>query len=198
MFTIFKNLFGNLNRVLNLSQPTSIFSVMIILLITTVIIVFLLILIFITYSIIYKVINFVFKHLIKKLDNKLYDNSVRNAKLSIKFVSGILYLSVKIFAVLLCVSFISPNSLIFFGIFSLSLAIMFRKDLENLSAGLTLVFTNKLKIGDNIVIKDIKGRVKDLNISYILLDSENEEILIPNRAISKEIIVRIKENHNID
>ncbi len=145
------------------------------------------------YYSLYMVLTYILKKIIKKPSSKVYDKNIKRAKLEFSFISSLIYSGVKVFVIFMCISFIAPNSFSFFGAFSISLALIFKPDLENLSAGLALIFTDKLKIGDKIVIKDMEGIVEDLNINYMLLNSGKEKIMIPNLMISQEIIVKKDE-----
>jgi small-conductance mechanosensitive channel len=76
------------------------------------------------------------------------------------------------------------------SIVAAALAIITRDYISNFLSGMIISFSNMISIGDRIKIKDIKGRVHDITLSYIHLISDDEELIsIPSNLFFVHEIV---------
>ena len=73
------------------------------------------------------------------------------------------------------------------GVGSLVIALALQDTLSNLVSGFLLILEGPIKIGDWIMIGDVKGKVIDINWRSVrLLNSRKDVFVIPNGAIAKD------------
>ena len=73
------------------------------------------------------------------------------------------------------------------GVGSLVIALALQDTLSNLVSGFLLILEGPIKIGDWVMIGDVKGKVIDINWRSVrLLNGKNDVFVIPNGAIAKE------------
>jgi len=63
------------------------------------------------------------------------------------------------------------------SILAAGLAIITRDYISNFLSGMIISFSNMISIGDRIKIKEIKGKVSDISLSFIHLISDDEELI---------------------
>ena len=71
--------------------------------------------------------------------------------------------------------------------------------LANFGAGLSIILTRPFKVGNTIAVKGASGVVDEITLSAtILVGSDGERIIVPNRQIVGEIITNSAEHRTID
>ena len=76
------------------------------------------------------------------------------------------------------------------GIFSIAVGFAFRDILENLLAGLLLLFRAPFRTGDEIEVADSRGTVVEINLRETVLRTyEGRQVLVPNATVYKNRIV---------
>lgn len=76
------------------------------------------------------------------------------------------------------------------GIFSIAIGFAFRDILENLLAGLLLLFRAPFRTGDEIEVADIRGTVVEINLRETVLRTyDGRQVLVPNATVYKNTIV---------
>ncbi len=76
------------------------------------------------------------------------------------------------------------------GIFSIAIGFAFRDILENLLAGLLLLFRAPFRTGDEIEVADVRGTVVEINLRETVLRTyEGRQVLVPNSTVYKNTIV---------
>jgi small conductance mechanosensitive channel len=79
--------------------------------------------------------------------------------------------------------------LTFLGALSLAVTFALQDVLKNLVAGLYLLWERPFLIGDSIQVKDVTGKVEDVQIRTTLLRAENGQlIVVPNAVLFTEIV----------
>ena len=79
--------------------------------------------------------------------------------------------------------------LTFLGALSLAITFAIQDVLKNLVAGLYLLWERPFEIGDAIKVKDVTGKVEDIQIRTTLLRADNGQlIVIPNGVLFTEIV----------
>jgi small-conductance mechanosensitive channel len=64
-----------------------------------------------------------------------------------------------------------------------------QRTLGNFVAGLLIAFTQPLRLGDDVVIEDIKGRVEEIGLIYTFVRTENgDRLVIPNEKLASDTI----------
>lgn len=72
----------------------------------------------------------------------------------------------------------------------------FKDWLPNLISGIYLIRTEKVKSGDIIKTKDIKGRVIEINLLETKIETNSNEIIfIPNSNLTKIELIKEKKKH---
>ena len=74
------------------------------------------------------------------------------------------------------------------GAAGISLSIAFRENLENLSSGVSMVVSKKVKVGEIVEVEGIKGTIEDINLVYTVINSGKERLLVPNSFLSSKVI----------
>src|SRR3954463_11144671 len=64
-----------------------------------------------------------------------------------------------------------------------------QRTLGNFVAGLLIAFTQPLRLGDDVVIEDIEGRVEEIGLIYTFVRTENgDRLVIPNEKLASDTI----------
>ncbi len=75
------------------------------------------------------------------------------------------------------------------GIFSIAIGFAFRDILENLLAGVLLLFRAPFRTGDEIEIEGVRGTVQEINLrETVLRTHEGRRVLVPNSTVYKNEI----------
>lgn len=99
-----------------------------------------------------------------------------------------LYLTIKVSIIVLVLATVSPNLVAALGATLISLALVFKNDLESIASGIIGVFAGKIEIGDRVEIDGFEGVVKDINLLYIVLENKKDKFVVPNNLLSKGIV----------
>jgi small conductance mechanosensitive channel len=76
------------------------------------------------------------------------------------------------------------------GFFSIAVGFAFRDILENLLAGLLLLFRSPFRIGDEVDIEGTRGRVEEINLRETVIHTyEGRKVFIPNATVYKNQLV---------
>jgi small-conductance mechanosensitive channel len=64
-----------------------------------------------------------------------------------------------------------------------------QRTLGNFVAGLLIAFTQPLRLGDDVVIENIEGRVEEIGLIYTFVRTENgDRLVIPNEKLASDTI----------
>lgn len=75
------------------------------------------------------------------------------------------------------------------GIFSIAIGFAFRDILENLLAGVLLLFRAPFRTGDEIEVEGVRGTVQEINLrETVLRTHEGRRVLVPNATVYKNEI----------
>jgi len=78
------------------------------------------------------------------------------------------------------------------GLTGFAVGIALKDAVSNLVAGLLIVMYKPFDIGELITVTGVTGKVKDINLRYVTVEGENEEVMIPNNNFMTNIIKRDK------
>ena len=83
------------------------------------------------------------------------------------------------------------------GLTGFAFGIALKDAISNLVSGILIIVYRTVSIGDNVEIMGAKGKVKDLNLRYVTIGNDEQEILIPNSSFlsSKLTINKITKNN---
>jgi small-conductance mechanosensitive channel len=86
---------------------------------------------------------------------------------------------------------VSPAALVTaIGVLGLAASLALQDLLKNFCAGVYLLFERPFRIGDEIAVRDYRGRVADIGIRVTSLHTEERlEVLIPNAIVLSEVVV---------
>jgi small conductance mechanosensitive channel len=86
---------------------------------------------------------------------------------------------------------VSPAALVTaVGVLGLAASLALQDILKNFCAGVYLLFERPFRIGDEIGVRDFRGRVVDIGIRTTSLHtSEDLQVLIPNAVVMAEVVV---------
>ena len=76
------------------------------------------------------------------------------------------------------------------GLTGFAFGFAFKDMLSNFISGILIFIYEPFTLGDIIEVEGKKGKVIDINLRYVTIESENQNILVPNSiSVSKVIIV---------
>ena len=76
------------------------------------------------------------------------------------------------------------------GLTGFAFGFAFKDMLSNFISGILIFIYEPFSLGDIIEVEGKKGKVIDINLRYVTIESENQNILVPNSiSVSKVIIV---------
>lgn len=110
-------------------------------------------------------------------------------------MSRVVGLSLTLLGILAAVTIIFPtvkpvNVLGSLGFFSIAVGFAFRDILENLLAGVLLLFRAPFRIGDEVDVEGTRGKVVEINLRETVIRSyEGRQVLIPNAQVYKSQLV---------
>jgi small conductance mechanosensitive channel len=80
------------------------------------------------------------------------------------------------------------------GLMSFAIGLILKDAVSSSISGLSILFYKPFKIGDEIRIDDLKGRVLKMDVRYTTLDAGKELYLIPNSHVIESKIIITKED----
>lgn len=108
------------------------------------------------------------------------------------FISSVVKVLIIIAVVIICLGKIGISVTPFvaaIGAASLGAGLAVQGMLANYGAGLAIIATRPYVVGDTIMVKDVSGQVKTIDLGHtILINEENVEITIPNKHVIGEIL----------
>lgn len=143
--------------------------------------------------------------LFKKLITKLKLNQILKSTLNLdipleEFIATILKYVLYLVFLILALQHLGLATFILNAILIAILAllvifiILTLKDLiPNITAGFLIHHRKLINKGENIIVKDIKGKIIDITLTELKLESKNKDIIIiPNSVLIKNIITKEK------
>ncbi|NOZ82087.1 MAG: mechanosensitive ion channel [Candidatus Micrarchaeota archaeon] len=74
------------------------------------------------------------------------------------------------------------------GAFSIAVSFATKNTIENFVSGILILLDRPFKVGDEIEVKGVKGKVEKITVRYTVISSENTKIFIPSKTIANEIV----------
>ena len=75
------------------------------------------------------------------------------------------------------------------GVIGIVVGFASQRTLGNFVAGLLIAFTQPLRLGDDVVIEGIEGRVEEIGLIYTFVRTENgDRLVIPNEKLASDTI----------
>ena len=77
------------------------------------------------------------------------------------------------------------------GLTGFAFGFAFKDMLSNFISGILIFIYEPFKLGDTIEVEGKTGKVIDINLRYVTIESENQKVLVPNSiSVSKVIAVQ--------
>ena len=77
------------------------------------------------------------------------------------------------------------------GLTGFAFGFAFKDMLSNFISGVLIFIYEPFKLGDTIEVEGKAGKVIDINLRYVTIETENQKVLIPNSiSVSKVIAVK--------
>jgi len=77
------------------------------------------------------------------------------------------------------------------GLTGFAFGFAFKDMLSNFISGILIFIYEPFKLGDTIEVENKTGKVIDINLRYVTIETENQKVLIPNSiSVSKVIAVK--------
>jgi small conductance mechanosensitive channel len=117
-----------------------------------------------------------------------------SADLHLRVLAGrFLYLVVFIYGLLWAVEVlgVSPAALVAgFGVLGLAASLALQDILKSFCAGVYLLFERPFHLGDEVKIKDFRGRVVDIGLRTTVLHTADDlEVIVPNSVVLADVVV---------
>jgi len=117
-----------------------------------------------------------------------------SADIHLRVLAGrFLYLAVFIYGLLWAVEVlgVSPTALVAgLGVVGLAASLALQDILKSFCAGVYLLFERPFHLGDDIKIKDFRGRVVDIGIRTTVLHTvDDQEVIVPNSVVLADVVV---------
>ena len=106
---------------------------------------------------------------------------VKNIMLIIGFITALGTLGVNISAIVAGL-----------GLTGFAFGFAFKDLLSNFISGILLFIYEPFKLGDKIEVEGKTGKVVDINLRYVTIESEDKKVLIPNSISVSKVIAVIK------
>tara|TARA_Y100000994_G_scaffold6461_1_gene5858 strand:- start:2423 stop:2917 length:495 start_codon:yes stop_codon:yes gene_type:complete len=134
------------------------------------------------------VLGRVFKNIIEKLFSnrtsnknisKVLSNTIKNIIVIIGFITALGTLGVNVSAIVAGL-----------GLTGFAFGFAFKDMLSNFISGVIIFIYEPFKLGDSVEIEKKIGKVIDINLRYVTLETDTENILVPNSlCVSKVVVV---------
>ena len=106
---------------------------------------------------------------------------VKNIMLIIGFITALGTLGVNISAIVAGL-----------GLTGFAFGFAFKDMLSNFISGILIFIYEPFKLGDSIEVEGKTGKVIDINLRYVTIESEDKKVLIPNSISVSKVIAVIK------
>src|SRR5690606_11371705 len=107
-------------------------------------------------------------------------------------LSRLVSISIKVAAILVVLNILGVSGtglLAVVSAFTVAIGLSLQDVMKNFFAGIYLLLERPCRAGDRIVVKDVLGEVKGIDIRTTLIKNrDNELVLIPNATIFTEIL----------
>lgn len=80
------------------------------------------------------------------------------------------------------------------GLTGLTLGLAIKDAISNFIAGLMLILYSPFELGDELEVSGAKGRVIDMDLRYVTIENESEQILVPNSSFLNSVVKRKRLN----
>jgi len=141
--------------------------------------------------IIFLILGRVFKGAIEKVFNKKNSNNAIS-----KVLSNIVKNLIVIVGVITALGTLGVNvSAIVagLGLTGFAFGFAFKDMLSNFISGVIIFIYEPFKLGDSVEIEKKVGKVIDINLRYVTLETDTENVLVPNSlCVSKTVVVNKK------
>jgi small conductance mechanosensitive channel len=117
-----------------------------------------------------------------------------SADIHLRVLAGrFLYLVVFVYGLLWAVEVLGVSPAAFvagFGVLGLAASLALQDILKSVCAGVYLLFERPFHLGDEIRIKDFRGRVVDIGIrTTVLHTADDQEVIVPNAVVLADVVV---------
>ena len=82
------------------------------------------------------------------------------------------------------------------GLTGFAFGFAFKDMLSNFISGMLVFIYESFQLGDTIEVEGKTGKVIDINLRYVTLEAENQEVLVPN-SVSVSKIISVKRYRQI-
>ena len=146
-------------------------------------------------SIVILVIFLILGRAFKGVIEKIFDNKNSNNAIS-KVLSNIVKNLIVIVGIITALGTLGVNvSAIVagLGLTGFAFGFAFKDMLSNFISGVIIFIYEPFKLGDSVEIEKKVGKVIDINLRYVTLETDTENVLVPNSlCVSKTVVVNKK------
>jgi len=142
-------------------------------------------------SIIVLLISWILARVLKSLIMKIFNNKNSNNNIG-KVLSNILKNIVVIMGFVTALGTLGVNvSAIVagLGLTGFAFGFAFKDMLSNFISGIIIFIYEPFKIGDSVEIEKKIGKVVDINLRYVTLESDTGNVLVPNSICASKVVV---------
>ena len=142
-------------------------------------------------SLIVLLISWILARVLKSLIMKIFNNKNSNNNIG-KVLSNILKNIVVIMGFVTALGTLGVNvSAIVagLGLTGFAFGFAFKDMLSNFISGIIIFIYEPFKIGDSVEIEKKIGKVVDINLRYVTLESDTGNVLVPNSICASKVVV---------
>ena len=123
------------------------------------------------------------KHRDKKLD-------MNNFVLGINRISSIINTCTFMISIMIFFDIDIRNMFVSLSIAAAAIAVLSKDYIASMTNGLIIMFSDRLSLGDKIIIGEFSGKIRDITLINIIIENQEGDVaLIPNSVVSSSIVL---------
>lgn len=116
--------------------------------------------------------------------HNILNRSKNNFILGIKRIASMLNIVALLIAIMLFIRINPLNFITSISIVAAAIALLSKDYITNMINGLIIMFSDRISLGDHIIVGAVKGKIIDINfINIVVEDEDNDIVFIPNTTV---------------
>ncbi len=142
-----------------------------------------------------------------KIITRICTNAMVKAKLELTVVSFLKSVISSVLKIIVALSVLSTlgfptTSLVaIFGTAGAAFALGFKDTLGSFMSGIIILFSKPFKVGDYVLVNQVEGNVKEIQVMYTILTTiDNKVVIVPNSKMTTNIVINYsnQEHRRLD
>ncbi|NII83224.1 mechanosensitive ion channel [Pedobacter riviphilus] len=115
---------------------------------------------------------------------------MNNFVLGINRISSIINTCTFIISIMILFDIDIRNMFVSLSIAAAAIAVLSKDYITSMANGLIIMFSDRLSLGDKIIIGEFSGKIRDITLINIIIENqEGDVIVIPNSVVSSSIVL---------